>query len=75
MLPSKEEIKEAVWSCDPSKEPRSNGFNMNFVRRTWDVIGADFTKLVLSFFIIGKLNKALNMTWVTLIPNLKVQRK
>ena len=34
----------------------------------WDVVGADFTSIVLKFFLESKMDKALNMTWVTLIP-------
>ncbi|XP_057734661.1 uncharacterized protein LOC130950133 [Arachis stenosperma] len=32
-LPSTEEIKEAVWDCESSKEPGSDGYNMNFIKR------------------------------------------
>jgi len=28
---SEEEIKEAVWSCDSSKSPGLDGFNMGFI--------------------------------------------
>ena len=32
IFPSKEEVKEAVWSCDPSKALGSDSFNMNFIK-------------------------------------------
>ncbi|XP_025673631.2 uncharacterized protein [Arachis hypogaea] len=33
VLPSTEEIKEAVWDCESSKAPGSDGYNMNFIKR------------------------------------------
>ncbi|XP_020959932.1 uncharacterized protein LOC110263243 [Arachis ipaensis] len=30
VLPSVEEVKEAVWDCESSKAPGSDGYNMNF---------------------------------------------
>ena len=67
-IPTTEEIKDVVWSCDPSKAPGLDGFNLNFVRKMWDVVGAEFQKLVLDFFHSGSFPGSINMTWVTLIP-------
>ncbi|XP_025668676.1 uncharacterized protein [Arachis hypogaea] len=33
VLPSAEEIKEAVWDCESSKAPGSDGYNMNFIKK------------------------------------------
>ncbi|XP_057745192.1 uncharacterized protein LOC130963060 [Arachis stenosperma] len=33
VLPTEEEIKEAVWDCESSKAPGSDGYNMNFIKR------------------------------------------
>jgi len=33
-----EEIKEAVWQCEGSKSPRMDGFNFNFIKKSWDYI-------------------------------------
>ena len=41
---------------------------MNFIRKSWEVIGEKFQMLVLDFFKSGLLPRKLNMTWVTLIP-------
>ena len=60
-----------MWSCDLSKALGSDGLNMNFIRKIWDVVGADFTSTVMRFFLESKLDKALNMTWVTLIPKVE----
>ena len=61
-IPSIEEVKETVWSCETSKVPGFDGFNMNFIRKMWDIVGVEFTNIVLDFFITSKLEKALNMT-------------
>jgi hypothetical protein len=37
-----EEIKMAVWQCDSEKAPGPDGFNFKFIKRYWDLIGADF---------------------------------
>ena len=64
LMPSEKEVKEAVWSCDPSQALRSDGY---FICKMWDVVGADFTNVVLNFFKTKCMDKSLNMTWVTLI--------
>ncbi|XP_072074014.1 uncharacterized protein [Arachis hypogaea] len=75
VMPTDEEIKEAVWDCESSKAPGSDGFNMNFIKKCWDDIGPEFTAAVMGFFQSAKLPKDVNVTWVTLAPNLKVQRR
>ena len=67
-LPGEDEINEVVWACDPSRAPGSDGYNLNFVRKMWHVIGLEFQEMVRGFFQFGTLKKSLNMTWVTLIP-------
>ncbi|XP_016164591.1 uncharacterized protein LOC107607123 [Arachis ipaensis] len=38
-----EEIREAVWDCESSKAPGSDGYNMNFIKKCWDDIAPKFT--------------------------------
>ena len=45
MLPTVDEIRQVVWSCDPSKAPGVDGFNLNFVRNCWDTLGRIFLHL------------------------------
>ncbi|XP_025648024.1 uncharacterized protein [Arachis hypogaea] len=33
VLPSAEKIREAVWDCESSKAPGSDGYNMNFIKK------------------------------------------
>ncbi|XP_016170676.1 uncharacterized protein LOC107613265 [Arachis ipaensis] len=55
VMPSEEEIKEAVWDCESSKAPGSDGYNMNFIKRCWEDIGLEFIAAVLGFFHGTKL--------------------
>jgi len=66
-----DEIKAALLSCDPTKAPSYDGFNLKCIKHAWPVIGDDFCKCILQFFETGKLPKATNTTWVTLIPKKK----
>ncbi|GKV25095.1 hypothetical protein SLEP1_g34588 [Rubroshorea leprosula] len=44
---SKQEIKEAIWNCDPSKSPGPDGFNFRFIITMWDVTKDDIFNFVL----------------------------
>ncbi|XP_057746795.1 uncharacterized protein LOC130966053 [Arachis stenosperma] len=55
MLPSPEEVKEAVWDCESSKALGCDGYNMNFIKKCWADIGSDFTAAVLGFFQSSRL--------------------
>ncbi|XP_015955071.1 uncharacterized protein LOC107479452 [Arachis duranensis] len=68
VLPMVEEVKETVWDCESSKALGNDGYNMNFIKRCWEEIGADFKRAVLSFFVTGKLPADSNVTWVALAP-------
>ncbi|XP_016207070.1 uncharacterized protein LOC107647514 [Arachis ipaensis] len=71
VLPSEEEIKEAVWDCGSSKAPGSDGYNMNFIKKCWDDIGPEFSAAVLWFFQSAQLPTDANVTWVTLVPKVE----
>jgi len=43
---SEDEIKAAVWRCDPSKAPGYDGFNIKFIKCMWDIIGKDIITFV-----------------------------
>ncbi|XP_025670107.1 uncharacterized protein [Arachis hypogaea] len=68
MMPSVEKIREAVWDCESSKAPGSDGYNMNFIKKCWEDIGLEFIATVMEFFQSAKLPTDVNVTWVTLAP-------
>nr|GFB93666.1 RNA-directed DNA polymerase, eukaryota [Tanacetum cinerariifolium] len=39
---SNDEIRRAVWNCGDNKSPGPDGFTFEFLKRFWDLIGADF---------------------------------
>ncbi|XP_015943824.1 uncharacterized protein LOC107468960 [Arachis duranensis] len=57
-----EEVRKAVWDCESSKTPGSDGYNMNFIKRCWIEIGSEFTAAVLGFFLTSKLSADANLT-------------
>lgn len=48
-----------MWSCDPSKAPGSDGYNLNFVRRMWNEIRKEIIDMVVKFFSLGTLPRNL----------------
>jgi len=68
---SRQEIDLAISSCDPSKAPGYDGFNLKCIKKMWPIIGEDFYSYIQRFFVKGKLHKGFNTTWVTLIPKKK----
>ncbi|XP_072072020.1 uncharacterized protein [Arachis hypogaea] len=66
VMPSAEEIRKEVWDCESSKALGCDGYNMNFIKRCWDEIGAEFTTAVIGFFQTSRLLADSNITWVAL---------
>lgn len=58
----------AISSC---KSPGPDGFEAQFYRDAWEVVGSDVVDVVLDILHSGKMLKELNTTTITLIP--KVQ--
>lgn len=44
-MPIKKEIKEAIWSCDLTKAPGFDGYNMEFIKECWPIIGDEICPL------------------------------
>ena len=62
VIPSANEIKKAVWHCNPNKAPGPDGFNLNFIRKMWSLVGAEFQQMVVKFFLSGNLLWSSNVT-------------
>lgn len=65
---SPEEIKGALFSMPNIKSPGPDGFNAEFYKSSWEIIGAEFTNAVQAFFAKGFLPKGINSTILALIP-------
>ena len=66
-----EEVKNVLFSIDPSKAPSPDGFNGFFFKRVWHIIGEEIVTTVQRFFTSGHMIKEINTTTISLIP--KVQ--
>ncbi|KAL2904668.1 LINE-1 reverse transcriptase-like protein [Bienertia sinuspersici] len=64
------EVKDAIFSMDGSKAPGPDGFNAQFYKENWDIIGEMVIKSVMEFFQKGKLLKEINSTFISLIPKI-----
>ena len=67
-IPSREELKAAVWACGIDKALGFDGFNFKFIREMWDEWKEDIYEAVMDFLIRGHSIRHLNITWVKLIP-------
>ncbi|KAK2650145.1 hypothetical protein Ddye_017634 [Dipteronia dyeriana] len=72
---SKEEVWDAVCSCDGNKASGPDGFNLNFIKANWDVIYEEFLEFLRGFHSDGDIVKELNSTFITLIPKCGRWRK
>ncbi|XP_057724120.1 uncharacterized protein LOC130940088 [Arachis stenosperma] len=68
VMTSGEKIREAVRDCESSRAPGCDGYNMNFIKKCRDEIGAEFTAAVMGFFQTSRLPTGSNITWVALAP-------
>ena len=71
IIPSREEIKNAVWACGVDKAPGFDGFNFKFIREMWEELKEEIFDTVTEFFRDGGSLRHLNVTWVTLIPKVE----
>ena len=63
-----DEIRDAVWSGDGSKAPGPDAFNFDFIKRSWPILGNDFTKAIEHFGTTGIIGRGCNASFISLIP-------
>jgi len=68
---SEEEVKEAVWQCEGSKSPSPDGFNFNFIKKSWKYLKVDFVAALEEFHEIGYIPKGCNASYIALVPKVK----
>lgn len=62
------EIKLAVDSCEGSKSPSPDGFNMGFIRDFWELFKDDLMRMFEEFHQHDIIVKWLNLSFIVLIP-------
>lgn len=73
--PSREEIRQVVFSIHADKAPGPDGFSSSFFQANWSVIGPAICQEIILFFWSGVLPRGLNETCVRLIPKVHGPRK
>jgi hypothetical protein len=68
---STEEIKQALLSISDSKAPGPDGFTSTFFKRSWEIIGAEFTEAIKYFFENNFLPRCINATRIALVPKVE----
>ena len=57
---SEEQIRDAVWQCEGSKSPEPDGFNFNFLKKSWEFLKEEFTTVMTLFHETGCIPKGCN---------------
>ncbi|GJU74574.1 ABC transporter G family member 3 [Tanacetum coccineum] len=63
-----EEVKRSVWDCAGSKSPGPDGFNFNFIKRTWEIIKSEFFGSIKYFEENSRLCHGCNTSFISHIP-------
>ncbi|XP_057982278.1 uncharacterized protein LOC131167491 [Malania oleifera] len=66
-----EEIKSAVFNIGDMKSPGPDGYSACFFKKSWNIVGKEFSLAVKDFFETGKLLRQINHTIIALIPKSK----
>ncbi|XP_071704795.1 uncharacterized protein [Rutidosis leptorrhynchoides] len=69
------EVKDAIYNIGSDKSPGPDGFNAEFFKSAWHIVGDDVTRAVLDYFNNGRLLKQINHTVITLLPKVKTPDK
>ncbi|KAL9668390.1 hypothetical protein QQ045_002771 [Rhodiola kirilowii] len=65
---SEEEILAALKDCDGNKAPGPDGFNVNFFKKFWLIVGDELVGFIKEFCRNGRLSRGINKTFLALIP-------
>ncbi|CAJ2673212.1 unnamed protein product [Trifolium pratense] len=63
-----EEVKETIWSCDGSKSPGPDGFNLIFFKVCWPIVKYDVMAFLREFHASVCLPKVVTASFLTVIP-------
>lgn len=66
--PTCSDIAKVFKTFPSNKAPGPDGFTVEFFKSAWSIVGVEVVQAIQEFFIIGKLLKSLNSTWITLVP-------
>lgn len=67
-IPDAEEVRVTVFSLKKDSSLGPDGFSSHFFIASWQILGPSVAKAMQQFFISGKLYRASNAYFLTLIP-------
>jgi retron-type reverse transcriptase len=65
---SQKEIEDVVKDLPNEKSPGPNGFNNEFIKNCWHIIGKDVTDLIHDFYEEKVSLESINSSFITLVP-------
>ena len=71
LVPSADEIRDAVFALDPSSAPGPDGFPGSFYQTCWDIVGQDVIAFVQYFFQQNWLYPNANSNFIVLLPKVE----
>ncbi|KAL9679720.1 hypothetical protein QQ045_017586 [Rhodiola kirilowii] len=63
-----EEVLAAIKDCDGNKAPGPDGFNVNFYKKFWLIVGEEVLGFIREFWKNGRRSRGVNKTFIALIP-------
>lgn len=63
-----EEIKQPLFDMDGNKALRPNGFNAQFFKNVWEIVGENVINVIQYFFSLGSPLREVNYTIIVFIP-------
>ncbi|KAL8487469.1 hypothetical protein ACS0TY_023955 [Phlomoides rotata] len=64
---TKEEVKDAVWSCDSNLSAGPDGFTFGFIKDQWEVLKEGIMFMMHELHKNGRLVKGINPSFIILI--------
>lgn len=57
-----------MWDIPVNKAPKIDGYNSDFYKATWEIVGEEVADAALDFFSSCRILKELNISSLTLVP-------
>ncbi|GJU73415.1 RNA-directed DNA polymerase, eukaryota, reverse transcriptase zinc-binding domain protein [Tanacetum coccineum] len=72
---SENEVKNAMFDIEDSKERGPDGFTARFYKSAWSIVGKEVCKAIQGLFETGKLLGEVNATLISIVPKIQTRDK